>query len=335
MKKIIDTEKFSSALRSKGIDLSSQKILITKFYGSEQEKDITLGPNCAGFGRIHHFRRNYFKDWIPNPLPIDPAIFKLNLPLTDKIEVQLFQNSICSWRCWYCFVDDKLLSANKKFAEFKSAEEILELYLREKFKAPIIDLSGGQPDLVPEWTLWFYKELNKKGLNEKVYLWSDDNLSNDYLWRYLSKEQIKELSKAKNYGRVGCLKGFDEYSFSFNTHADRKLFSEQFKLLRKLIEAGFDIYGYVTLTTDLDKNIPIKVSDFIDKIQESVHPIFPLRTIPLKVIEFTPTKNRMNENYKSALEIQKEVLSIWMEEINKRFDKITLKKFIYEHELSL
>jgi len=32
------------------------------------------------------------------------------------------------------------------------------------------------------------KELNCRGLAEQTYLWSDDNLSTDYFWRFLSAE---------------------------------------------------------------------------------------------------------------------------------------------------
>ena len=51
----------------------------------------------------------------------------------------------------------------------------------------VLDLTGGQPDLVPEWILWMMCELRARGLERKVYVWSDDNLSNDYFWRFLSE----------------------------------------------------------------------------------------------------------------------------------------------------
>jgi len=56
----------------------------------------------------------------------------------------------------------------------------------------MIDLSGGQPDLTPEWIPWMMEELNNRGLTDKVYLWSDDNLSNDYFWKYLSDAEIDD-----------------------------------------------------------------------------------------------------------------------------------------------
>src|SRR5437867_3662026 len=90
----IDTEKFSSALRRKGIDVATQRVLVTHFQGSQQEGDLTLPTNCGGFGRIHHFRRYQGEGWPLNPLPIDPALHTLRLPEADAIDVQVFQNAI-------------------------------------------------------------------------------------------------------------------------------------------------------------------------------------------------------------------------------------------------
>ena len=180
-KRAIDTEKFSSVLRAKGIDTASKRVLMTRFAGSEQSHDLILPPNCGGFGRIHHFRRSQGDDWVSNPLPIDPALHALDLPEADAIQVQVFQNAICSWRCWYCFVDYKLLSANPANSELKTVDELIDLYLLEPSRPRIIDLSGGQPDLVPEWGLWFADALKSRGLDKDIYLWTDDNLTSHHL----------------------------------------------------------------------------------------------------------------------------------------------------------
>src|SRR5580704_13703064 len=155
----IDTVNFSEHLRNRAVRVDSREILITRFDGSKEAEDFTLPSNCEGFGRIHHFKRSQGCDWPSNPLPIDPALKALCLPKRDTLEVQVFQNAVCSWRCWYCFVDFDLLSANPKHSEFKSAAELLDLYLKESNRPAIIDLSGGQPDLVPEWTVWMLEEI--------------------------------------------------------------------------------------------------------------------------------------------------------------------------------
>ncbi|MVM35682.1 hypothetical protein GO755_37050 [Spirosoma sp. HMF4905] len=329
--KYIDTEKFSQKLRSKGIDLDSKKILMSNFKETKQNKDLTLPSNCNGFGRIHHFKSKGMNGFPLNPLPIVPAEKYLQRPLGEVVKVQVFQNAICSWRCWYCYVDFSLLSGDPKHSSFMTADELIDLYLKEEERCLIIDLSGGQPDLVPELSLWFADALHKRGMSRDIFLWSDDNLSNDYLWRYLSKEELHRLASYQNYSRVGCFKGFDKKSFSFNTKAEPELFHTQFQLMNRLIKEGFDVYGYITLTSPDDSNLKNKIADLIDIIQNSVHPLFPLRTVPLQIFKFTPTASRMNSEHERSIEIQKEAVLAWNEEISKRYSVTVSTKKIVDH----
>lgn len=331
--RVIDTERFSRALRKKAVDLMSRKVLIARYDGAQQLEDLTLAPNCQGWGRIHHFRRWVDDHWPANPLPIDPALLWLGMERSDALEVQLFQIAVCSWRCWYCYVDFELLSASRSHADFKTVDDLIDLYLAESDRPPIIDLSGGQPDLVPEWTLWFADGLVRRGLETKVYLWSDDNLSNDYLWRYLSAGEVERLASYRNYGRVGCFKGFDEQSFTFNTTADPGLFRLQFELMRRIVRAGFDVYGYATFTSDDGGAVARRMCDFVDRLQEAVHPLFPLRTVPLRIRPFTPTVSRMRAEHARALEIQNEAVAAWSEELQRRFPPTIRERRIYENRL--
>ena len=333
LKQLINTETFSEHLRSRGVDTPTQRVLITKFAGSRQANDLTLPPNCGGFGRIHHFHRDQGPGWPANPLPIDPvANFFHDLP-PDSIQVQVFQNAVCSWRCWYCFVDYNLLSGNKAHSEFKTASELLDLYDSEEGVPRVIDLSGGQPDLVPEWGLWVADELKRRGKSDSVFLWSDDNLSNDYLWRYLSIAELKRLASYRNYARVGCFKGFDERSFSFNTRAEPHLFLKQFELMRRLLSAGFDVYGYVTLTTDDDSQMPSRMARFFDFLQEKVNPMFPLRVVPLRIRPFSPMKLRMTEDHERAMNIQQEALGAFSRELAARFTVSERERRVFEHRI--
>src|SRR6185437_7903486 len=248
----INTEEFSISLRNKAIDLDNRKILITNYHGSLQEQDLTDPANCSGFGRIRHFKIKVGDNWPLNPLPIIPAQKYLGLSGLTEIKAQVFQNSICNWRCWYCFVDFRLLSGNKKYSTLLSCEELLDLYLKEDFKPVMIDLSGGQPDLTPEWVPWMMGTLKDRNLSDKIFLWSDDNLSNDYFWKYLSSEQIELITSYKMYARVCCFKGIDERSFMLNTQAAASQFDKQFDLFKRLWELGIDLYAYITLTAPSD-----------------------------------------------------------------------------------
>ena len=330
---VINTESFSEHLRGRAIDLEAKKVLITRFAGSQEEQDFSVPANCSGFGRVHHFRRFQQDTWPENPLPIDPAAKAFGIEPPDSIRVQVFQNAVCNWRCWYCFVDFSLLSADRRYSEFKSGAELIDLYQEEKDAPRVIDLSGGQPDLIPEWTWWVFTELEKRGLHRTIYLWSDDNLSNDYIWRYLGRDQIRQLARSASYGRVGCFKGFDSESFAFNTQADRGLFPRQFELMRRLVEADFDVYGYATFTTPTIVDLREKMRAFVDELQD-IHPLFPLRTVPLLVTSYSPTEHRLDPNRVKALALQSDAVAAWQEELETRFDDLTRQKSITSHRVN-
>jgi uncharacterized Fe-S cluster-containing radical SAM superfamily protein len=234
------------------------------------------------------------------------------------MKAQVFQNAACNWRCWYCFVPFSLLSANEDQAGWLTAEEMIDLYLREADRPHIIDCSGGQPDLVPEWVPWMMRALRSRGLDETVYLWSDDNLSNDYFWRHLDPAERKLVAGYKMYGRVCCFKGFNRQSFAFNTRADPALFDQQFELFARLLRLGIDIYAYATFTSPDDTNIKHNMTMFVDKLQE-VHRRLPLRLVPLRIDSFEVVEPRLRDLHRRAMAVQEDAVLAWNEEIRSRF----------------
>lgn len=272
MVNLIETDTVSQHLRSKALDTQGRRILITKFTGSQQENDLTEPPNCGGLGRIRHFRRSASPGWPTNPLPIDPALKALGHAETETLSAQLFQNAVCNWRCWYCYVPYLLLSGDLASSQWLSAAELMDLYLNESDRPSVIVLSGGQPDLTPEWIPWMMEEIKARRLENSVYLWSDDNLSNDFFWRYLSDKERAMMADYPCYGRVCCFKGFDAESFSFNTQAEPEMFDRQFMLMERLLTTGMDLYAYVTLTCVNTKEIDTKMADFIDRLQALEEP---------------------------------------------------------------
>jgi uncharacterized Fe-S cluster-containing radical SAM superfamily protein len=316
---LINTDEFSAHLRAKAIDLEHRQILVTNFFNTKQQEDLSEPPNCDGFGRIRHFSRTDSSGWFPNPLPIYPVCKALGIPITSTLRAQVFQNAVCNWRCWYCYVPFDLLSANRKHSSFLSSSRLVDLYLNQPEPPPLIDLTGGQPDLVPEWVLWMMDELDSRSLSGAVYLWSDDNLSNDYFWKYLSDAEIERIASYPNYGRVCCFKGFNATSFSFNTLADPSLFDRQFGLMQRLMSTGIDIYGYITITTPYQDHIDDDMRYFFDRIQ-SIDENLPLRIVPLEVQEFTPLVTRLDDTKRVALKNQWTALERWQRELEARFD---------------
>jgi uncharacterized Fe-S cluster-containing radical SAM superfamily protein len=314
----LDSDALSINYRVASIDLEGKRILVTNFRGTEQEKDLSEPPNCDGNGRIRHFRRGTSDGWPDNPLPIEPACRALGLIPQQKMLAQVFQNAACNWRCWYCYVPFKLLGANEKYSKWLSCSELIDLYLSESDRPKVIDLTGGQPDLTPEWVIWIARELKQRGLDKSVYLWSDDNLSNDYFWRYTSESDREFLVNYGNYGRVCCFKGYDDISFSFNTQAEPALFERQFALMDRLLTLGIDLYAYVTFTSPSRNDLENRMVNFVDRLQQ-LNPNLPLRTVPLEIQTFTPMKQRLNTETESAIQNQHFAIEIWQREIENRF----------------
>ena len=187
----IDTDRYSSALRELMIDRAGRAISLTNFGRSAQAADLSRPPNCDGFGRVHRFEEEAFDDWPPNPLPIRPRVLRgLVSPMAASLTAQVFQSSGCNWRCWYCYVPFTDLTA--RHGTLVTVDQMIDWTLAEHADSHVVDLSGGQPDLTPEWPVWFLKGLDARGVDH-VYVWSDDNLSTDYLWRYLSPADIDLL----------------------------------------------------------------------------------------------------------------------------------------------
>lgn len=315
--------------RNNYINIKNKTILISDIGNSEQASDLSVPANCKGFGRVRHFYRRQ-ENWLDDPLPIDPACKALKLPFSDSIEAQVFQMGYCNMNCWYCFVPDSLRTGNN--GKWLSADDLMDLYLKETVAPKVIDLSGGNPELTPEWIFWWMKAIKKRNLENKVYLWSDDTLSTNSMYKFLTKKQIEELSDFKSYGKVCCFKGFDEETYFFNSRFKDGNYYTQFDTISKYILQGFDIYAYVTITCSNLFNIEKRIKNFFDDLQK-IHELLPLRTIPLKIVAYGPTKHRMNNEHTSAIQNQFIVKDVWLSELYKRFSAEKIKRNISELRL--
>lgn len=312
----IKSNELAAVLRDRSVDLNSRTFRMTKFEGSDQAEDLSMPPNSNGFGRIHHFRYESDPRWVGNPLPTYPVCAYHGRPFVDVLQAQVFQLGACDFRCWYCFVDFKLLAANPKFTQMVTAEQLLTWMLDSGSPSQVIDISGGQPEIVPEYALWMLEAREALGLTSTHFVWADDNLSNDYFWRYLSDHQIAWMLQQPGYARVGCLKGFDATSFSFNTAADPALFGQQITLLSRMVKAGFDQYGYITLTSPSLDDMADHMARLFDSLQERVHPNFPLRVVPLRIFGYKANERRIDP---AAVENQFHALDAWNTELDRRF----------------
>jgi uncharacterized Fe-S cluster-containing radical SAM superfamily protein len=313
-----DSDQLARKFRERLIIPHEKKVLITNLYQSREAEDITSGINCEGYGRLHRYSRPS-EQWIEVPVPAQPAAWRLGKGVEELQTAQLFQNAGCDHRCWYCFVDFALLAADPKRGKYLSAEDMLDLYLKEEQRSNVITLTGGQPDLTPEWTLWMMQALTKYGLQDDIYLWQDDNLSCGYTWTYLTDADREYMKAYRNHGRICCLKSLTSEGFHETTGAHPSLFDRQFDLLRRIVDWGIDVYVYVTFTTSTLDGARISMRRFVDRLQEEVHPNIPLRVSPLEVKLYTPTNGRMTEPRRQAIENQYHFLELWLEELERRF----------------
>lgn len=312
---MIDTDALSAQLRAATIDPSRHRLLITRLAGSDQEQDLTTPTNCDGLGRIRHFNAATRSPWPANFLPWRPARDYLGPQVVPEghSRAQVFQNAACNWRCWYCYVPFNLLRADEQRSRWVTADELVQAYLTQPQRAPILDLSGGQPDLVPEWAVWTLRALIEHGADTTTFLWSDDNLSNDYLFRYLSDDDLTLLAEHPGYGRVGCLKGFDAESFAFNTAADPTLFERQLELVARIQAVMPKLHLYITLTAPSapadPRGVVGRLVDRLITIDEGL----PSRTVPLEVLPFSPTRARIRAEHRQALGVQQQMIEHWLE----------------------
>lgn len=309
-------------MRQRLIRLEGKQILIARLDNTLESADTYTQVNCGGYGRVRRFDKfSLHLRARDSTLPARPHF--RGLPRELPYRTQVFQVGGCNWNCWYCFVDNELLVGKASRGSFLTAEQIIDLYLAEPSPAPVLDLSGGQPDLVPEWCLWVMRELESRGLRGSVFVWIDDNLSGRFVRQFLSKIDIKYMAEFPNHSRVGCFKGFDEGSFVFNTKAPSTGFSRQFEVMDDLISDGFDMYAYATFTSPETQDLDTAMNDFVNRLQK-IHPNLPLRTIPLEIRPYSATRSRDVKDLQSTLDRQDLAAQAWERELMSRFTEAEL-----------
>lgn len=309
----VDTDGYSQRLRAALVDPDRRAIQLTDFTSSEQGSDLSTPPLGAGVCRLHHFRRDEGPGWVPNPLPIEPASRALGLPVdADELVAATFQSAGCNWRCWYCYVPFEDLTGRRGLQV--SVQSMVDVIHTEVDRPIMVDLTGGQPDLTPEWPVWFLQELAARGLDD-VYVWSDDNLSTDYLWRYLTPGDLEQLGVSRRYGRACCLKGYNPTSFQFNTKAGPDRFDVQFDLLQRLHDhTNIDFYLYMTFTTPTVEGLAADMAAFVDRLRR-ISDHLPWRAVPLQIAQWGPVTKRLDDDRRRSLQLQFDVHDAWLEAV--------------------
>ena len=316
-------EDFCREIRRKILNCESKMVKLTKFVGLDECNDENCYVNCGGIGRIRKYKN--FSLFLDNANGCRKRLLRGLDPQTKEFQTQVFQIIGCNMRCWYCFVDDSILNANESNAVWVSISDMIDIFLQEVSEPMILDLSGGQPDLVPEWCLWVMEELERKGLKDKVYVWLDDNLGTQgVMEECLTQEQIKYMASFPKHSRACCFKGFNDDTCTFNMRNSTIGIKNQIENFKFLYEYGFDLYAYITLTGPKGSADKKEIEKFINNMAE-IHPKLPLRIIPLKVAEFEATSTRMNQKYYDALQEQFIAYEYWKAVMAERYTREELE----------
>ena len=315
-------EEYNSICRNE--ILKKNKFLMSKIITNSDKEKRRLNVNCNEFGRIRIFQRKKFSDWNEDPIPMDIISNKMKIGKLNEIPVQMFEVAKCNLHCWWCYLPKQLRNITEEYTKWFSVSELFNVFERENNDVKVIYLSGGNPELVPEFVYSYMKELDKRKRSQEIFLWSDDVLTTDYLVEKMSEEQINYMTKYKNYAKVCCLKGFDNESFEYNTGINGKEFDNQIKRLKICIDIGFDVYGYIILVCKDLNNIEFKIKQIMNKLQEISY-FLPLRIIPIKIEKFSAVIERLNEEREQSILNQYQVLKIWNNELKNRFTKAEIK----------
>jgi hypothetical protein len=84
------------------------------------------------------------------------------------------------------------------------------------------------------------------------------------------------------------------------------------------VQLGIDVYAYTTLTGPDPGAVAVAVPRFIDRLQQ-VHPLLPLRLVPLHVKTYGVVVPRLQDVHRLALTVQQEAIAAWNAEVAHRF----------------
>jgi hypothetical protein len=75
------------------------------------------------------------------------------------------------------------------------------------------------------------------------------------------------------------------------------------------------------------------MQQFVDRLQR-IHVNLPRRTVPLKIVVYTPTARRVGPDHEQALAFQHQVHAAWLKELDRRFSVAERAVAIYDVPLS-
>jgi uncharacterized Fe-S cluster-containing radical SAM superfamily protein len=284
-----------------------REVKLAKFTDSTMKKDTG-----DGYSEVHNFwrKKTYTKEYdmmkpahlrdFNEPYSYAAAMLGGNWNMYNAPFI--VQVGKCNLNCHFCFVDEKLrnLKNPENYKDF-TAKEVVNLWRENTKGKGILRISGGEPFLAPDFIKDVCRYIYTNGLSDKCFLWIDTNLlGNEY------KEVVKYLDgyEELKYGICGCFKGFDPYDFKFNTGVWNENINlhKQFENAKLLVDTAKNdnIFFYVPEITSEPINLNKTIKNFIEKMQDKIHPYAPLRTTILKIKEYKTNKDTIKKRYFST-----------------------------------
>jgi len=195
----------------------------------------------------------------------------------------------CNFRCWHCYCDDSLLTGKNLL--FMTPKELINRFIEQRRKdlalgmpSNVLRITGGEPFLAPDLILSCLEEIHERRLDERVFVWSETNLS-PFIKQHNSEKCLAEkwvdldkIARFKNFALHPCIHGITPENLFENTRVDGRWLDDLINGLKVLIQHKIDIYP----TISSNMCTPNGIENFFQKLR-SINRYLPLR---FALIEF-------------------------------------------------
>lgn len=282
---------------------NERAVLFANILETKEAEDFYHCVNHDGFGRIREFTK--FSMHIETELIKHRKFIRINGEgrWSEQYLSQVFQIGVCPLRCRYCFVDRQNLDGTNKNSVFLQPEDIIGMFLETWPDIRNLDLSGGSPDLFPEFLFGLLHEIERVGLKGKITIWSESNLDTRFYSR-LSKGMMNYIITFPYFHLLCSLKGWDSESVLYNTQNTMN-FEEQVKGIEFFCRKHFPISVYLVFignrvaTLEDIRKLYVRLKNIDMRLPEWCIPLY-IKKFSAQAMEGNLYKDTYGEQKKAA-----------------------------------